>query len=455
MEPTGPVPAAHSGDLNAGMNAGINADVIVVGAGIAGLVAARELNAQGLSTLVIESSDHVGGRIHTERKPGVYLEHGGIFHTHGYRALRKLFDEFGLADDAVDTPGGFYAAVRHRGSWKHLDYGSLTGPLRFGALSWSDRWSVLRAAIPALLARPADLGDLTTLARLDTKSAADGLTTRAATYFTAGPHEFLWGTASRQLSFAMLALQMHVFTGQLRELRGGIGRLTDAIANSLRVRTCTKVRRIEPGQDGVLVHLDGEQQPLRARGVVLACPADVAATVWADAPSEVRDHLTSIEYSRIDYVYLRTREPLRPRDGNRQIGMEVITEPEVGNSIIGGIYYANDWAEDGGLLLVTASPSVGAEHLNDSDLADRLQRDAEHLHPELVGQIIERTVMRDYPYTPTFSPGSIRRLTTARQHLPHQRVDLAGDHMTAPWVDGAIRSGQLAAQRLGQYLAAR
>lgn len=31
-------------------------------------------------------------------------------------------------------------------------------------------------------------------------------------------------------------------------------------------------------------------------------------------------------------------------------------------------------------------------------------------------------------------------------------VDLAGDHMTAPWVEGAVRSGQLAAARLGALL---
>lgn len=93
----------------------------------------------------------------------------------------------------------------------------------------------------------------------------------------------------------------------------------------------------------------------------------------------------------------------------RSVGMEVITEPEVGDTTMGGIYYANDWADEGGLLLVTASPMAGARRLTDHELADRLQADAQRLHPELAGQITERIVIRHDPYTPTFSPGSIRR----------------------------------------------
>jgi protoporphyrinogen/coproporphyrinogen III oxidase len=432
-------------------------DVIVVGAGVSGLAAAHRLAARGLAVRVLESAEHVGGRIQTEHKPGVYLEHGGIFHTHGYRAFRELLAELGLAERVVATEGGFHAAVRAGGRWEHVDYGTRTGLLRFGALGWADRLSVLRAALPALLARPADLGDLTTLARLDTRSAAAGLTRRAATYFTAGPHEFLWGTASRTLSYAMLALQLHVFTGELRELSGGIGQLTDALAAGTDVRTGTRVRTVTSADDGVDVHVDGPhgpEQPHRARAAVLACPAGAAADVWPDAPDPVRAYLRQVGYSRIDYVYLRTRTPPRPTGGGRPVGMEVVTEPEVGGDrVIGGIYFANDWAEDGGLLLVTAAPSAHAERLDDDALADALQRDAEALHPELAGQVTERVVMRHHPYTPTFGPGSVRQLAEVRRALPAGRVDLAGDHMSAPWVEGAIRAGQQAAERIAGALA--
>jgi monoamine oxidase len=43
--------------------------VIIIGAGAAGLAAARELSAAGVETVVLEARDRVGGRIHTIYNP--------------------------------------------------------------------------------------------------------------------------------------------------------------------------------------------------------------------------------------------------------------------------------------------------------------------------------------------------------------------------------------------------
>ncbi|MFE0426710.1 flavin monoamine oxidase family protein [Streptomyces sp. NPDC058953] len=54
-------------------------DTIVVGAGLAGVTAARELRAQGRRTLLLEAGDRVGGRIRTEEFAGRPVELGGAW----------------------------------------------------------------------------------------------------------------------------------------------------------------------------------------------------------------------------------------------------------------------------------------------------------------------------------------------------------------------------------------
>ena len=54
-----------------------SADVLVVGAGVAGLVAARELVKRGRSCLVLEARDRVGGRTLTQKLGNDWVDLGG------------------------------------------------------------------------------------------------------------------------------------------------------------------------------------------------------------------------------------------------------------------------------------------------------------------------------------------------------------------------------------------
>ena len=67
-------------------------DVLVIGAGIAGLTAARDLRAAGKSVLVLEKSRGFGGRAATRRWDGLPVDHGAQFFTARSRDFRAQVD---------------------------------------------------------------------------------------------------------------------------------------------------------------------------------------------------------------------------------------------------------------------------------------------------------------------------------------------------------------------------
>ena len=85
-----------------------NYDVVVVGAGLAGLVAARRLAAAGADVTVYEERADVGGRVRTEHQNGFTLDRGFQVLFTAYPAVRAELDL-----DALDlryfTPGAVIA----------------------------------------------------------------------------------------------------------------------------------------------------------------------------------------------------------------------------------------------------------------------------------------------------------------------------------------------------------
>ena len=64
------------------------ADVVVVGAGVAGLAAAHRLISAGVTTAVLEAAPYVGGRMSTEKVDGFRLDRIGQFLSTSYPELR-------------------------------------------------------------------------------------------------------------------------------------------------------------------------------------------------------------------------------------------------------------------------------------------------------------------------------------------------------------------------------
>jgi len=67
-------------------------DVIIVGAGLAGLSCARRLMAAGIPFIIIEAGRRVGGRIKTDRVEGFLLDHGFQVLQTAYPEARRILD---------------------------------------------------------------------------------------------------------------------------------------------------------------------------------------------------------------------------------------------------------------------------------------------------------------------------------------------------------------------------
>jgi len=76
--------------------AGTDCDVLVIGAGLAGLHAALTLEAVGLRVCVLEAQQRVGGRIHSMRQLGGTAEAGGTYIGAGYARVINAAERYGV-----------------------------------------------------------------------------------------------------------------------------------------------------------------------------------------------------------------------------------------------------------------------------------------------------------------------------------------------------------------------
>lgn len=72
------------------------AEVVVIGAGLAGLAAARQLSIHGIDVHVLEADSRVGGRIKTDEVDGYLLDHGFQLYNPAYPEASRVLDNEAL-----------------------------------------------------------------------------------------------------------------------------------------------------------------------------------------------------------------------------------------------------------------------------------------------------------------------------------------------------------------------
>ena len=269
----------------------MDADVIVVGAGLAGLRCARVLQDAGRQVVVLEAATHVGGRVTSETVDGFVVDRGFQVLNPAYPAVRRWVDVDALALGSFDAgvlartdTGLRVLADPRRAPRLGVD------TLRSGLLDAGDVWGLGRWLAPSL-ARPqaAAAGPDTTLARALDSHRVKGDLRRVLDRFIAGVVVDPDGTTSAQ--FTRLLLRSFAL-GRPGLPEGGMRRLPEQLAAGLAdVRTGVSVEAVRSTVTG-MAGADTADGALTARQVVVATGPTEASRL-AGVPRVAMNGLTT------------------------------------------------------------------------------------------------------------------------------------------------------------------
>lgn len=403
-------------------------DVIIVGAGLAGLGCALRCLDHGLTPLVLEASDAPGGRVRTDEVDGFLLDRGFQVLLTAYPEAQRLLD-YAALDLRVFYPG----ALVHQGTsfhrvadpWRHpidgvktvfAPVGSIGDKLRISQI----RRAVTRITLDELWRRP----DTTTLDALALAGVSQVMIDRFFRPFYGGIMLDLdLQTSSRifDFTFRMFA------TGDTVVPARGMQQIPAQLAARLPEGALRLDARVVEVGEGFVRLVDGEEH--RAPAVVIATDARDAARLQAGSP--VRP-FRAVSCLYFDAPASPVGEPIIVLNGSR-------------SGPVNNLHVVSDVAPEAapaGRALVSATV-VGAPRENSAALerAVRLQLE------EWYGPVVrEWRHLRTYdiPYAhPDQMPPALRRVERDVR-LARGRY-ICGDHVETATIHGALHSGRRAA----------
>lgn len=405
-------------------------DVVVIGAGLAGLRCAGLLAAQGLDVVVIEAGDAVGGRERTDIVDGFRLDRGFHVLNPAYPTLRRSVDLDALA------MGRFPVGVRVRtedgtAELRHPVRHPLSIPATLGSslVSAADAVALARWAAPALalpLSRLAE-DDVSLSEGWDAAGLRGPLRTAVLEPFLAGVLAEDRGATSN--AFVRLLVSYFAF-GRPGLPAQGIAAVPEQLAARARavgadIRLHTRAERATSSGDGVEVGVAGGDTVRGARVVVAVGPDAVPGLT--DLPRPATNGLQTWWFATEEPP---TRSALLAIDGCRR-------GPVVNTVVM--THTVPSYAPAGRHL-------VAATCLLPRDRDASGEGDVRRHLGEIWGADVNAWELLRRDDIPDALPAQPAPLQPARAPRHGERLYMAGDHRDTASIQGALASGERAAR---------
>lgn len=421
--------------------------VLVIGAGIAGLIAALDLHRAGRAVQVLEAAPEPGGRVRTTVRDGLRLDHGFQVLFTGYPVLNTYLDHAAL-DLRAFRPAAHI--VRDHGVHKLMgdalaDPSLLLPSITGGALPWRDLWRLLQLRTAAMRLSV----DECFAPRFRSVSTRDflrawGFTPRAIDGFFAPFYGGILLDRSLTTRASVLLFTFKMLSeGRTAVPAAGMGAIPQQLAAQLPAGTVsydTRVRalRVVDGRAAGVVLDDG--RALDASHVVLATDFVTARAFAATAGLALDGPTGAVGCTTLHYVADRAVLPGRALYLNARSDATVshaITLTEVAPS------YA-----PAGRHLVSATVLGAAADLPDDALDRAVRSDLARMATQSAPLALEHVATWRVPLSQYAQPVERGDAAPPTARTALAGLVLASEILHSSSLEGAARGGQMAARAI-------